>query len=101
RDVDGWDESASYAKRFDSYYSRTKAISEEMVLAANDKNLATISLRPHLIWGPGDNHIVSRLIARRRSGRLRRVGAHNKLVDTTYIDDAAEAHWLAEQRLLI
>lgn len=99
RDVEGWDESAPYPARFDSHYSRTKAIAEEMVLSANGAGLATVSLRPHLVWGPGDNHIVSRLIARGRAGQLRRIGNFNKLVDTTYIDDAAEAHWLAAERL--
>ena len=98
-DVDGWDESASYPLEFDSHYSRTKAVSEEMVLSANGPDLATISLRPHLIWGPGENHIVSRIVARGRAGTLRRIGSLNKLVDTTYIDDAAEAHWLALERL--
>ena len=36
--------------------------------------LATVALRPHLIWGPGDNHLVPRIIARARAGRLRRIG---------------------------
>lgn len=99
RDVEGWDESAPYPRRFDSEYSRTKALAEQLVLKANDATLATVSLRPHLVWGPGDNHIVPRIVSRGRAGKLRRIGAHDKLVDTTYIDDAVEAHWLAARRL--
>lgn len=100
-EVAGWDESAPYARAYDSHYSHTKAVSEEMALAANGHgNLATVSLRPHLIWGPGDNHIAPRLIAKAKAGRLRRIGRDDKLVDTTYIDDAAEAHLLAANRLL-
>lgn len=99
KDVEGWDESAPYSKRFDSHYSRSKAAAEELVLSANGPRLATVSLRPHLIWGPGDNQIVPRLAAQGRAGALRRIGDLNKLVDTTYIDDAAKAHLLAAARL--
>lgn len=62
-------------------------------------SFATVALRPHLIWGPRDNHLVPRIIARGR--RLRRIGCENKLVDSTYIDNAAEAHILAADRLLV
>ncbi|HAM36601.1 MAG TPA: 3-beta hydroxysteroid dehydrogenase [Elusimicrobia bacterium] len=99
RDVDGWDESAPYSRRFDSHYSRTKALAEEMVLASNTASLATVALRPHLVWGPGENHILSRIVDRARAGKLRRVGNSNKRVDTSYVDDTALAHWLALQRL--
>lgn len=94
----GLDESAPYPKRFDSLYSETKAAAERLVLAAHSAGLATVSLRPHLVWGPGENHLVSRIDARGRAGRLRRIGGHDELIDTTWIDDAAEAHWLAAQR---
>lgn len=98
-DVEGWDESAPYPDRFDSYYSRTKALAEEMVLSANGEDLATVALRPHLVWGPGENHIVSRIVGRGRKGQLKRIGSKNKRVDTTYIDDCTEAHWLAARSL--
>ena len=100
RDVEGWDESAPYPRSFDSHYSRTKAMAEELVLGANTADFRTISLRPHLVWGPGANHIVSRIVEQGRAGRLRRIGAFNKRVDTTFIDDAADAHLLAASRLL-
>jgi nucleoside-diphosphate-sugar epimerase len=99
RDVEGWDESAPYARRFDSDYSRTKAISENLVLKADGADLSTVSLRPHLVWGPGENHIVSRIVSRGKAGKLRRIAGYDKLVDTTYIDDAVEAHFLAALRL--
>jgi nucleoside-diphosphate-sugar epimerase len=99
RDMEGVDESAPYATRFASPYAATKAEAERLVLGANDNTLATVALRPHLIWGPGDNHLIPRIIARARTGRLRRIGHAPKLVDTTYIDDAAEAHCLAAERL--
>lgn len=99
RDVEGWDESAPYPERFDSHYSRTKAQAEEMVLAANHDRLATVSLRPHLVWGPGDRHLLPRMVAKARAGRLYRIGEVSKPIDTLYIDDAVEAHLLAAVQL--
>jgi 2-alkyl-3-oxoalkanoate reductase len=98
RDIEGGDESLLYPRHYHAHYPATKAEAERMVLAANDANLATVALRPHLIWGPGDNHLVPRIIGRGRAGQLRRVGA-GKLVDSVYIDNAAEAHLLAADRL--
>lgn len=99
RDMEGVDESAPYPGHYEAAYPATKAEAEREVLAANGPELATVSLRPHLIWGPGDNHLVPRIIARGRSGRLRRIGKRNPLVDSTYIDNAADAHVLAADRL--
>ena len=62
------------------------------MLAANDATLATVALRPRLIWGPGDNQLLPRLVERARSGRLRFVGGGHNRIDTTYIDNAAQAH---------
>jgi len=52
--------------------------------------LKTITLRPHLIWGPGDNHLIPRILA--RAGKIIQVGDGKNLVDTIYIDNAANAH---------
>lgn len=98
-DENGIDESTPYPDAYLTEYPRTKAIAERMVLAANGTQLATVALRPHLIWGPGDNHLVPRLIDRAKSGRLRRVGDGKNLVDTTYIDNCVEAHLCAVDRL--
>jgi nucleoside-diphosphate-sugar epimerase len=95
----GVDESMPYADRFDAPYPKTKALAEKMVLQANDQCLATVALRPHLIWGPGDPNFVPRLIERARAGRLAKVKGGPHLVDCIYIDNAAEAHLLAADRL--
>lgn len=97
RDMEGVNESVAYPRHYEAHYPKTKAIAEQAVLAANGPTLATVALRPHLIWGPRDNHLVPRIIARARS--LRRIGGANKLVDSTYIDNAALAHVLAGQSL--
>jgi nucleoside-diphosphate-sugar epimerase len=98
-DLEGVDESIPYARTYDAAYPATKAIAEQLVLTSNDKDLATVSLRPHLIWGPGDNNILPRIIERARARRLFRIGKRNPLIDLTYIENAALAHVLALDRL--
>jgi nucleoside-diphosphate-sugar epimerase len=98
-DLAGVDESEPYPEHIGAAYPRTKAMAEMTVLAANDGKLATVALRPRLIWGPGDTNLVAQLVERARSGRLRLVGDGTNLVDTTYIDNAADAHLLAADRL--
>jgi 2-alkyl-3-oxoalkanoate reductase len=81
-----------YGTDFKAPYPETKKLAEEAVLAANDSRLAVVALRPRLIWGPGDNQLLPRLVERARRGRLRFIdGGHNR-IDTTYIDNAAQAH---------
>lgn len=99
-DLEGVDESAPYPDHFETHYPATKALAEQAVLAAHGPELATVSLRPHLIWGPGDNHLIPRILGRARAGRLRLVGrAPGPRIDTTYIDEAADAHLLAFEAL--
>ena len=73
------------------HYSRTKAESELLALAADSADLAVLAVRPHLVWGPGDTQLVGRLVSRARSGRLPVLGDGAALIDTTYVDDAASA----------
>jgi nucleoside-diphosphate-sugar epimerase len=94
-DVAGVDESAPYASEFLTAYPETKAEAERMVLAQHGEKLATVALRPHLIWGPGDNHLVPRIIDRHRAGRLRFVGDGSNVIDGVYVENAATAHLLA------
>jgi nucleoside-diphosphate-sugar epimerase len=93
------DESVPYPTHFEAHYPHTKALAEQLVLQANSPTLATVALRPHLIWGPGDNHLLPRLIARAKAGQLRRIGTQPKLVDTVFIENAADAHLLAADAL--
>ncbi|NRA60254.1 MAG: NAD-dependent epimerase/dehydratase family protein [Psychrobium sp.] len=94
-DEENIDESQPYASSFLNYYAQSKALAEEMMLNANSDDLKTIAIRPHLIWGPNDPHLVPRVIARAQAGRLKLVGDKDKLVDTIYIDNAAYVHILA------
>ncbi len=87
-----------YPRRYECRYPETKAQAERSVLGANGPRLATVSLRPHLIYGPGDPHLLPRLIQRARRGRLVVVGDGRNLVSLTYVDNAASAHLQAGAR---
>lgn len=89
-----------YATRFLADYPRTKALAEREVLAANGVGgLATCALRPHLIVGPGDPHLMPRIVARARAGKLAKVGDGRNRVSLTFVGNAAHAHVLAADRL--
>ncbi len=93
-------ESLPYATRFLCHYPHSKAIAEREVLAASGRGgLKTVALRPHLIWGPRDNHLIPRLIRRAKAGRLRRVGDGRNLISMSYVENAAHAHLLAADAL--
>lgn len=98
REIEGDDESLSYPEHFHAPYPATKAEAERLVLAADGERLAACALRPHLIWGVGDNQLLPRLVEMNRAGRLR-MPAPEKLIDTVYVDNAAAAHVLALDNL--
>jgi nucleoside-diphosphate-sugar epimerase len=100
RDLAGVDEALPLTTDCPAAYPLTKARSEEIVIAANSEKLRTVALRPHLIWGVGDPHLVPRILARARAGRLRIVGDGNNRVDMVHVDNAVDAHLLAEKAIL-
>ncbi len=94
-DIEGANECMPYPTHFSCIYPETKAKAEAMVLDANGPALATVALRPHLIWGPGDPHLIPRVLAKAKAGKLRRIGHRPVKVDVTFIDNATDAHLLA------
>lgn len=98
KNMTGGDESVPYPARYMTHYPKTKALAEQQVTAAAGEDLRTLVLRPHLIWGPEDNHLVPRILE--RAGRLAIVGSGKNIADTIYIDNAAEAHVTAGDRLM-
>jgi nucleoside-diphosphate-sugar epimerase len=99
RDLAGADESLPLTTTCPSPYPLTKALAEARVLAANREDFRTAALRPHLIWGVGDPHLVPRILARARAGRLRIVGTGQNRVDMVHITNATNAHLDAELAL--
>ena len=101
-DLEGVDEKSPYPDEYLCHYSKTKAIAEKMVVDANGlEGLATVCIRPHLIWGPGDPHLLPRIVKRAKDKKLIRVGEGTNLVDMIYIDNAVEAHIKVLEKLEI
>lgn len=99
RDMEGVDESTPYAEHFQAPYPETKARAEKMVLEANSDGLATVALRPHLIFGPGDPHLLPRIVVKAKAGKLRIIGNGDNKIDIVYVDNVANAHILAGDKL--
>ncbi|MCC5834128.1 MAG: NAD-dependent epimerase/dehydratase family protein [Opitutales bacterium] len=90
---EGADESLPYGRNWLCDYARTKAEAEALVLARHDGDARRcVALRPHLIWGPEDPHLLPRVIEAACSGRLKQVGDGRNWVDITYVENAADAH---------
>jgi nucleoside-diphosphate-sugar epimerase len=100
RPQSGVDETVPYPAHWLCHYPHSKALAEQHVLAADgQQGLRTCSLRPHLIWGPGDEHLIPRLMDRARQGTLRRVGDGRNQIDMIYVENAAAAHLQAADAL--
>lgn len=95
----GVDESTPYPEYYLNSYAATKSMAEKIILAANSPTLSTVALRPHLIFGPGDQNLVPRVIKAAKAGRLKIVGDGENLVDVTYVENASYAHIMALENL--
>lgn len=90
--IRGGDESLPYGKNWLCHYAETKALAEQEALAANSEKLQVVALRPHLIFGPGDSHLLPRVVESVKAGRLRIVGDGSAKVDVSYVGNVADAH---------
>ena len=99
-DIENGNEDIPYPDNYPAYYPRTKAIAEKMISDSSSDGLKTVSLRPHLIWGVRDPHILPRILQRARKKRLMQIGDGENIVDLTHVKNAAEAHIKAVEALL-
>ncbi len=95
------DENLPYAEKFLCHYAKSKVMAEKLVLESNNESdsFNTCAIRPHLVWGPGDPHLIPRLLERGRKKQLKKVGDCNNLVDISYVENVAEAHILVARNL--
>ena len=99
RDVEDGDESLPYATSASSAYVESKIAAEKAVLAfASDGSTRACALRPHLVFGPGDNRLIPNFLARR--GRMREVGNRSCLSDFLYIDNFVDAVQAADAHMV-
>ncbi len=99
-DINGSDESLPYPVRPLSHYTATKASAEQYILKACSSSLKTIALRPHIVLGPGDNHLLPGLLAQARAGKLRQIGPGRNRVDISFIDNVVAAHICALKAII-
>jgi 2-alkyl-3-oxoalkanoate reductase len=90
-DIVNGDERLPYASSYSALYPATKRLAEEMVLAANSA-LRVCALRPHLIWGNRDPHILPNIARAALSGKFRQVGTGENVVSITHISNAVYGH---------
>ena len=101
-DILNGDEKMDYPNSYLTDYASTKARAEKFVIEqGKKKDIKTISLRPHLIWGPGDPHLVPRILEKAKIGKLKQVGSGENLVDVIYVENAAYAHIQALEKLMV
>ncbi|MEE1617259.1 NAD-dependent epimerase/dehydratase family protein [Brachybacterium sp. J153] len=100
RAIEGLDATPADPERARGPYSRTKASAELLAMAADGSDgLLVTSVRPHIVWGPGDTQLVGRIVDRAASGRLPLLDEGMALIDTTYVDNAASAIVAALDRI--
>jgi nucleoside-diphosphate-sugar epimerase len=74
-----------------SHYAATKRLAEAEIDKGFARGLATISIRPRALFGPGDTVIFPRLIPRLHQGNLPQIGDGENVIDLTYIDNVVDA----------
>jgi nucleoside-diphosphate-sugar epimerase len=96
-DIVNGNEQLPYADNFLCNYAKSKVLAEKRVLEIHGSHDGPLccAIRPHLVWGPGDPHLIPRLLEQGRCGKLKRVGNCRNLVDISYVENVAEAHILA------
>ncbi len=99
-DVENGGRDLPHGKHHESYYPESKAAAENLVTEANSKHLATVALRPSVVFGPGDLLLLPRVLSRARGGKLPIIGDGTNKVDLTYVDNAAWAHLDAADALV-
>jgi nucleoside-diphosphate-sugar epimerase len=97
KDLAGVNESAPLCTAAPCAYPTSKAAAERIVRSANGPALTTVSLRPHLVWGPGDQNVVPRVLTLAKKGRLKIIGSGRNQVDVTHITNVVDAHLLTEK----
>lgn len=95
----GADSQPASPRRARGNYARSKAEAEQLALSYDADDFWVGVLRPHLVWGPGDTQLVERILERAAAGRLPLLNGGTAMIDTLYIDNAADAFVRGYQRL--
>jgi len=103
RDIVNGDESLPYPKRPLHPYTASRALAEQLVIAANDTSglgLRTACIRPAGIFGPWDEEtIVGAYNSWKRGSTHVQLGNNKNLFDKTYVGNVAHSIILAADKL--
>ncbi|MEW6735586.1 MAG: NAD-dependent epimerase/dehydratase family protein [Acidobacteriota bacterium] len=98
QDMHNIDETYPYPAHTPFLYSESKGAAEKLVLAANAPGFETLSLRPRLVWGPGDQTVLLVLKKMVTSGRFMWINQGQARTSTTHVANVVYAVTLALQR---
>ncbi len=92
------DETYPMAFRSPAFYSRSKALAEQVVLEESRDGLEAVVVRPRFVWGRGDTTLLPLLVEGARSGMLRWVGGGRHLTSITHVENTVEGLVLAAEK---
>ena len=100
-DIENGDETLRYSQISQAPYADSKIAAEKKVIAYNGTgDTHCCAIRPHVVFGAGDNRFVPAILSKAQQGKLTRcVGNRDKLSDFTYISNLTDAVLAAEQRV--
>ncbi|MEJ8544272.1 NAD-dependent epimerase/dehydratase family protein [Brevibacillus borstelensis] len=84
-------ESDPLPQRFANAYAETKYLAEREVDNAFERGLATVTIRPRALFGPGDNAILPRLIRANKNRFVPMIDGGQAVIDLTYVDNVVDA----------
>jgi nucleoside-diphosphate-sugar epimerase len=91
QDILDADETYPYAEQTPFLYSETKREAEKVLLQMNEAGkFETVSIRPRMIWGPGDQTILPKAIEMYKKGRFQWVDDGKYKTSTTHIANLIE-----------
>lgn len=92
------DENQPRPARLLGEYPRTKALAEELVMAATEPDFITVSVRPRLIWGPGDTTVLPEILKAGRTGRFAWIDGGRYLTSTCHVANVCAGILAAMER---
>ncbi len=83
------DEDQPYPRKFLDHYSRTKALAEQEVLAANGDGFETVVVRAPWIWGERDTQVFKAIALAVVDGKFSLVGDGRNRITTGYAQNVS------------
>jgi nucleoside-diphosphate-sugar epimerase len=80
-------------------YTQTKAEAEVLLNRYIDEyDFPAVIMRPGFIYGPGDRHVVPRIIERLSAGQMKLIGDGKKVLNNTYAGNLTDSIMLALEK---